>query len=87
MRCCAETGIIPAFISIGAAAALHCYIGEMGLAQTPETATQSLSEISALPKNSAESGLILSMYSMLLEKAGLSELYKAAMLAGNQQVI
>lgn len=84
MRCCGEAGITPVFISIGSAAALHCYLKEKGFTQTLETAANALVEISSLQKESPEAKLILSIYSKLLNGVDLFELRKVAMLDGNK---
>jgi mannitol-1-phosphate 5-dehydrogenase len=66
IHCCTEQGVVPAFISAGAAAALHCHLKENGLPQSREAALAVLQEVSCLKPDSAEAEKILSFYSIIL---------------------
>lgn len=72
-------GIVPAYISVGTAAAVMRYINEAeGLEQGEEAAVQVLSEVSKLEKDEALTELILFYYRMLLEGKSPEELLNAA---------
>lgn len=72
-------GITPAYIAIGAAAAVHRYIEEAdGMEQNPEQAESVLAEVSELEKGGELATLILEMYQMILEKRSLGELRRTA---------
>lgn len=72
-------GITPAYIAIGAAAAVHRYIEEAeGMEQSPEQAKRVLSDVSELEADGELAGLILDMYQMILEKRSLGELRRTA---------
>lgn len=74
-----ETGVVPAYISIGAAAGLRRYIAEAeGMEQSVQNAAAVLGEISQLDTKSELAQLILSMYEKILAGASLKELRKAA---------
>ncbi|MBQ7034221.1 MAG: mannitol dehydrogenase [Clostridia bacterium] len=74
-----ETGIMPAYIAIGAAAGVHRYINEAaGMVQSVDNAAYVLQTVSGLQKDSALAVLILSMYQKILEKADLRELRRFA---------
>ena len=60
---CAQNGINPVHITIGAAAALFCHLQENNLPQTKQSAQAALAEISELPEGSAETEKLLSCYS------------------------
>jgi mannitol-1-phosphate 5-dehydrogenase len=62
-RCCAEEGINPVFISVGASAALYCLVSEKGIPQSRDAARVALKETSGLAGDEAEK--ILSFYSLL----------------------
>jgi len=79
IRRCEEEGIAPAFISIGAAAALRRRLAESNFLQTRENAAKILSELSALPEGTPASELILSMYSILFKPHALPNLIRAAL--------
>jgi mannitol-1-phosphate 5-dehydrogenase len=89
MRCCGEQGVTPAFISVGAAAALYCLLKERGLEQTEENAALLLEKTSALKKESEEARLILDMYGKIRQKgtADLKELIQCAFELGKKAVI
>jgi mannitol-1-phosphate 5-dehydrogenase len=78
IRRCGEEGLTPAFISIGAAAALRRRLEECDLPRTREAAAKVLSELCAMPEGSSGSELVLSMYS-LLSQSGLPALIQAAL--------
>ena len=74
-----ETGVVPAYISIGAAAGLRRYIAEAeGMEQSVQNAAAVLGEISQLDTKSELAQLILSMYEKILAGASLKDLRKAA---------
>jgi mannitol-1-phosphate 5-dehydrogenase len=89
MSCCLEQNVIPAFISVGAAAALHCFIKEHSLEQTGENALAVLKKTSGLEKKSTEAGLILDMYIEIQKdnvqrNNDLKGLLRSALYAGNK---
>lgn len=69
-----EMDIVPAYITVGAAAGLHRYIAEAGLAQTKEAAVNVLSEVSSLAQEEPLCKMILNYYEMLREGCPLSQL-------------
>lgn len=74
-----EQGVVPAYIAVGAAAALHRYIREAeGMEQSAASAAKVLAEVSGLVPDSQLAGLILPMYTMILEGADLTQLRRAA---------
>ena len=74
-----KNGIAPAYITVGAAAAVRRYIDETeGLAQSAETAEKVLAEVSGLAADSELAGLILGYYRMLLDGCSLSDLRRRA---------
>lgn len=76
---CLENGVTPAYIALGAAAAVRRYIAEAeGMEQLVETAEKVLAEVSGLAKDSALAKLILPMYQQLLEGKTIPELRRAA---------
>ena len=79
IRRCEEEGQTPAFISIGAAAALRRHLEENNLPQTRETAAKTLSEICAMTEGSSGSVLILAMYSLFSQSGALPALIQAAL--------
>jgi mannitol-1-phosphate 5-dehydrogenase len=78
VRCCGEQGITPAFISVGAAAALHCRVQENGARPSRAAAAAVLEEVSGLGAASPEAALILSMYDRIAGGADLCEIIAAA---------
>jgi mannitol-1-phosphate 5-dehydrogenase len=82
INCCFEQGVTPAFISIGAAAALHCSLKERALEQTEENACIILEKTSALETKSVTAALILDMYKKILQKDTPKELLHYALLLG-----
>ena len=84
MNCCKIQGVMPAFISAGAAAALRCLIKERGLEQAEENALGILAKTSGLERNSDEARLILDMYDRIGQGSGLKELLHYAMFLGNK---
>jgi mannitol-1-phosphate 5-dehydrogenase len=82
IRCCEEAGIVPAFISVGAAAALCCHARTNGLEDGPETAWRLLEEVSGLRGDSPAAARILSFYALLSGGAELADLYREAARAG-----
>lgn len=72
-------GIVPAYIAIGAAAAVHRYIEETdGMEQTIKQAENVLIDISGLEEHEELMELILRMYRMILEGKSLGELRRTA---------
>jgi mannitol-1-phosphate 5-dehydrogenase len=86
ISCCREQGITPAFISAGAAAALHCHLKESG-PHSAKAAAAVLEEVSGLGAASSEAALVLSMYDRIAGGADLSEIIAAAAEAGAPQGI
>jgi len=73
-----ETGDIPAYIAIGAAAGLKRFLDEKGLEQTAKNAENLLMETSGLTQDSNLLHLILDMYSKITEGVTISQLRRAA---------
>lgn len=73
-----EQGMCPAYITVGAAAALRRYLNENGLEQTGENALQVLQDVSKLQSGDALTELILSRYSELCDGATISQLCEKA---------
>ena len=84
INCCMEQGITPAFISIGAAAALYYHIKEKELEQTEENAGAALETISKLVRKSDAAYLILDMYKKILAGVPPRELLHCALLLGSR---
>jgi len=82
--CCKSQGVTPAFISIGAAAALFCLLKERGLQGSEENAVATLGDISKLEKGSDEEKLILEMFLKIAQGAKPGELIQAALRLGNK---
>ena len=87
LKCCGEQGVIPAFISAGAAAAFFCHSRERGLTQTPEEAAEELAKITKLPGSSPEAERIRSLYRLLAEGREIAELRQTAMRNGRKPVV
>ena len=79
VHCCGEKALRPAFISIGAAAALRQSLEEKNSPQTREAAAKTLSELSLLSEGSPAAELILSMHSLLSSPPDLPRLIEAAL--------
>lgn len=74
-----EQGVTPAYIALGAAAAVRRYISEAeGMEQSIESAKKVLTEVSELQDGCTLQELILGYYQMLLNGASLAELRRAA---------
>ncbi len=74
-----KNGITPAYIAVGAAAALKRYINETeGLTQGEDTANRVLTEVSKLAPDCALRALIMDMYCLVLEDAPIIKLLEAA---------
>lgn len=74
-----DQGVVPAYIAVGAAAAVRRYIHEAeGMEQSLENAGKVLSEVSGLDRNSPLAKMILDMYRMFLEGRSLGEIRRAA---------
>lgn len=72
-------GITPAYIAIGAAAAVRRYIEEAdGMEQGMEQAERVLADVCELERGGELAELILNMYRMILEKKSLGELRRTA---------
>jgi mannitol-1-phosphate 5-dehydrogenase len=88
MVCCAGQGVTPAFISVGAAAALYCLVKERGLEQTEENSAAILEETSKLKKDSEEAGLIFGMYNRIRSgQIDLKKMIQCAFELGKKAVI
>ena len=83
-----EQGITPAYITVGAAAAVHRYLKENDLAHTKETALKVLQDVSKLGAQEQLTDMILTRYRELCSGADLRQLcenadrVKAASLTG-----
>jgi mannitol-1-phosphate 5-dehydrogenase len=83
-----EQGITPAYITVGAAAAVHRYLKENDLAQTEENALKVLQDVSKLGAQEQLTDMILTRYRELCNGADLRQLcenadrVKAASLTG-----
>jgi mannitol-1-phosphate 5-dehydrogenase len=84
IRCCREQGLSPAFISLGAAAALFRRLEEQRQPQTPAAAAQALAELSGLEAPSPDAAGILAFHSMIAKNAEFPELIAAAVEAGHK---
>lgn len=73
-----ESGEVPAYIAIGAAAGLRRFADEKGVEPTVENAEQLLLEASGLEKGCKLSELILGMYRMIVDGATIGQLRCAA---------
>jgi len=82
---CEEEALTPAFISIGAAAALLRHLENSP--RTRDAAAKTLFELSALSEGSEASELILSMYSLLVQTPDLPHLIKTALSAGGKKAV
>lgn len=72
-------GVVPAYIAVGAAAAVRRYINEAeGMEQSMESAEKVLSEVSKLDVKGELAQLILNMYKMFLEGKDLADIRRAA---------
>ena len=83
--CCKEQDVKPAFISIGAAAAIHCLLKERTLPGTEENAAAVLAQTSGLEKESIEAKLILDMYLETAKGAKPGDLIQTALRLGNKE--
>jgi mannitol-1-phosphate 5-dehydrogenase len=73
-----EQNITPAYIAVGAAAAVQRYIKEAGMESNMESAKQVLQEVSGLASDSPLATLILNMYERILSGATIADLRRAA---------
>lgn len=73
-----DTGDVPAYIAIGAAAGLKRFLDEKGLEQTVENATNLLLETSGLDENSNLTKLILDAYSKIIAGVTIGQLRRTA---------
>ena len=73
-----KAGIVPAYITVGAAAGVYRYIKEEGLEQTEASARKVLSEVSQLNDNDPLVKLILDYYGMIKNGCKLSALCEKA---------
>lgn len=74
-----KNGVTPAYITIGAAAALKRYISEAeGMEQNAENAAKVLAEVSALESDSSLAKMILTNYLLLIEGKTLGALRRIA---------
>lgn len=77
-RLALEVGVAPAYIAVGAAAALWRFLRENEKDQTAENAMQVLSEVSKLAADDALATMILENYQRLLNGASILQLMTAA---------
>ena len=78
-RTALEQGITPAYIAVGAAAALWRYVKEAeGMEQSEASAVSVLTQVSGLDVKDQLAQMILAMYRMLLAGKSISELRRAA---------
>lgn len=75
---CLEHGVIPAYIALGAAAALHAHLKTNDLPQTKENALAALAEVSGLSANDRLAGMILPLYEQVASGADIRTLREAA---------
>ena len=75
---CIAHGIVPAYIAIGAAAAIHFHIKSMGEAQSCNLAAETLCEIANLDFSSQLTTLILDQYERLIGGASLAAICERA---------
>lgn len=74
-----RNGVMPAYIAVGAAAALRLYIDETeGLEQSVSVAGRVLSEISGLVPGDRLAVLVLKMYQLFLDGRNLGEIRRVA---------
>ena len=73
-----QTGQVPAYIAIGAAAGLHRFVGENGMEQTLENAQTLLLQASGLEKDCDLVNIILDMYRMLLDGKDIAQMRRYA---------
>ncbi|MCI8416364.1 MAG: mannitol dehydrogenase [Lachnospiraceae bacterium] len=74
-----DQGVTPAFIAVGAGAAVYRYIREREeLSQSVETAARVLGEVSHLEKGCPLFEMILEMYGLFLEQKSLTEIRRRA---------
>ncbi len=69
-----KTGIVPAYIAVGAAAGLHRLVAENNLEQNMENGENLLLQTSGLAADSALTDLILENYQMILNGSSISQL-------------
>ena len=74
-----EQGVPPAYIAVGAAAAVRRYLDEAeGMEQSMEGAKKVLAEVSGLDEGEKLAGMILDMYRLILDGRPLKALRQAA---------
>ena len=73
-----EQGMTPAYITVGAAAALRRYLSENGMEQTSANALQVLKEVSKLDEAQPLTQLILSRFAQLCNGATIAQLCATA---------
>ena len=69
-----EQGITPAYITVGAAAAIHRYLNENALEQKKDNALKVLQDVSGLGADDSLTGMILSRYEELICGATIQQL-------------
>ena len=77
-RLCLEHDVIPAFICLGAAAAVRAHLEGSGQAQTRQNAQRVLQEVSGLTEQEPLMGMILGLYEKVAAGATVGELRRAA---------
>lgn len=73
-----QQGIKPCHIAVGAAAGVHRYLSENGMAQNMENARQVLREISGLDAGEPLAGIVLDMYGLICDGCSMGELRRKA---------
>ena len=74
---CAQQGITPAYICVGAAGGLHAYLGANALAQTGENAAEALGKLSGLAQGDVFT-LILRYYAQFAAGESIAQIRRAA---------
>ncbi len=77
-KLCLEMGVTPAFIALGAAAALRAHLESLGEAQTIENAAKALKGLSGLDADDQLAGMILPLYAQIARGASIQGLRRAA---------
>ncbi len=73
-----EVGVVPAYITVGAAAGVLRYINEAGMEQTCKNAQKVLLEVSSLPVDAPLTAMILDYYNMFRQGCTLSQICEKA---------
>lgn len=73
-----KTGLVPAYIAVGAAAGLRRLVAEQDMRQSMDAGKKLLLQTSGLEETDPLSVLILKFYQMLMDGCGIGQLCKAA---------